>query len=162
MGQAIRHPAPLAFIPASHAPPRGGSLRSGIQTALFAALLVSGLALWLWPQDAIVVLTHLVGGLVLLVLLVPWLVRHLPVGLAHSQRRGFTLLSWVLLATFVLVLATGLAMAVPVLVWVAGIVWFWPREVSELLSFLHLWGSWAAGIGFVLHLGLRHWAWGQP
>ena len=162
MGQAIRHPAPLAFIPASHAPPRGGNLRSGIQTALFAVLFVSGLALWLWPQDAIVVLAHLAGGLVLLVLLVPWLVRHVPFGLAHSQRRGFTLLSWTLLATFVLVLATGLAMAVPVLVWVAGIVWFWPREVTELLSFLHLWGSWAAGIGFVLHLGLRHWAWGQP
>ena len=162
MGQAIRHPAPLAFIPASHAPPRGGSLRSGIQTALFAALLVSGLALWLWPQDAIVVLAHLVGGLVLLVLLVPWLVRHLPVGLAHSQRRGFTLLSWALLAAFVAVLATGAAMSVPVLAWIAGLVWFWPREVTELLSLLHLWGSWAAGIGFVLHLGLRHWAWGQP
>jgi len=81
----------------------------------------------------------------------------------HQPARGYRVaIDPVLLAAFVLVLATGLAMALPVLVWIAGIVWFWPREVTELLSLLHLWGSWAAGVGFVLHLGLRHWAWGQP
>ena len=98
----------------------------------------------------------------LLVLLVPWLVRHLPTGLAHSQRRGFTLLSWALLAAFVLVLATGVAMALPAGAWIAGIVWFGSREVSWTLSLLHLWGSWAAAAGLLLHLGLRHWAGGQP
>jgi len=67
-----------------------------------------------------------------------------------------------LLAAFVLVLATGVAMALPAGAWIAGIVWFWPREVTQALSFLHLWGSWAAAGGFILHLGLRHWAWGQP
>ncbi len=126
-------------------------------TAGFAALFVSGLFLWLWPDAGPVILTHSIAGLVVTVAMVPWLVRHVPRALCHAQRPGFTSLSWALLAVWVLLLVSGIAMAVPMLVWALGRVWFPAREITEALSLVHFWASWAAMAGLLLHLALRHW-----
>lgn len=136
----------------------GGSLRSGIHSALSSVLFVSGLWLWLWPEASLVMWLHLTAGLVLAAALGPWLLRHLPPGLAHSQRHLFTRTSWALLATWVALIGSGLVMALPGLMWLAGLVWFLPREITEALSLLHFWASWLAMAGLVLHLALRHWA----
>lgn len=139
---------------------RGGSLRSGLITALFSGLFVSGLFLWLWPQDSAVLWLHLLTGTGLMALLAPWLVRHIPAGLIKSKRTQFTQLSWGLLAVWLALIGSGLAMALPAVLWLAGLVWFPTREVSGVLSLVHFWGSWIAMGGLVLHLGLRHWVWG--
>lgn len=96
-------------------------------------------------------------GLALLALLGPWLVRHIPKGLDHSQRSGFTLLSWALLACWLALLASGLIMALPGILWLTGAVWFPERPVTEALSLIHFWSSWLAMGGLILHLTLRHW-----
>lgn len=139
--------------------PVGGTLRSGLQSAGYAALFASGLYLWLWPDASLILWLHLVLGLGLLALTSVWLVRHVPAGLAHSQRPVFTWLSWGLLAAFVIVMLSGAVMSLPALVWLSGSVWFPAREVTETLSLLHFWGSWIALPGLVLHLAMRHWAW---
>lgn len=135
----------------------GGSLRSAAQGAGFAALLVSGLALWLWPGQSLLLWPHVGGGAALLAALAPWVVRHLPAGLAASRRPGFTQTSLALLALWLALFLSGLAMAAPALLWFAGRVWFPAREVTEALALVHFWAAWPAAGGFVLHLGLRHW-----
>lgn len=154
-------PSPAASAPSraqpAPRPPRGGTLWSGLLTAGFAGLFVSGLFLWLWPGSALVTLAHVAAGLAVTVAMVPWLARHVPRAICHAQRPGFTAASWALLAVWVLLLLSGVAMAVPVLVWVAGPVWFPPREVTEALSLVHFWASWVAMAGLLLHLALRHW-----
>jgi hypothetical protein len=132
-----------------------------VQSAGFITLLLSGLQIWLGPGDGTVLWLHVVGGLVLLALLLPWVLRHVPRGLAHSQRTVFTQASWALLASYLIVFASGLVMALPALVWFAGPVWFLPRPVTGALSFVHFWASWLALGGLVLHLALRHWVWGR-
>ena len=149
-GAFVRHPA--------HA----GSHRSGAQTALFAALVVTGLWIWLRPGDGAVVLAHVAVGVGLTVLLAGWLWRHVPKGLAQSQRRAFTRMSWVLLASWLIVTVSGLALAVPALLWLAGLVWFPGAPVTQALSFVHLWVSFVAVAGLILHLGQRHWVWSRP
>jgi hypothetical protein len=136
-------------------------LRSGAQSAGFIALLLSGLQIWLRPGDGIVLWLHLAGGLMLLALLLPWVLRHIPRGLAHSQRTVFTQASWALLASYLIVIASGLVMALPALVWLIGPVWFLPRVATGALSFLHFWASWLTLGGLLLHLALRHWVWGR-
>lgn len=153
--QAIRG-GHAAMAPA-RARPQGGSLRSAAQSGLTAALFVTGLWLWLAPGAGMVLYAHLLGGLVLVAALVPWLVLHVPAALAKSRRRLFANLSWVLLAVWLVLMASGLAMAVPAATWLAGRVWFPDRLVTEALSLLHFWASWPAMAGLVLHLGMRHW-----
>jgi hypothetical protein len=151
-------PAPSRLAPARGlSRPRGGSLRSGAQSAAFAALFVSGLWLWLWPGAALVLWLHLAGGAVFAAALLPWLLRHVPRGLALSQRAVFTQGAWALLAIWLILLASGLVMALPVALWATGLVWFPPREVTEALSFAHFWSAWLAALGLVVHLGMRHW-----
>ena len=104
-GPAASHPAPTATPFPS---PRGGTWRSAAQSIAFAALFVTGLDLWLAGQQRLVLWAHVVIGLALLALLGPWLVRHIPKGLDHSQRSVFTLLSWALLACWLALLASGL------------------------------------------------------
>lgn len=157
-GPAASHPAPIAT---SFARPRGGTLRSAAQSLAFAALFVSGLDLWLVGQQRLVLWAHLLIGLGLLVFLVPWLIRHIPKALRQSQRRAFTNLSWALLACWTALLASGLAMAVPALLWLGGVIWFPERPVTETLSLVHFWSSWLAAGGLVLHLAMRHWVWGR-
>ncbi|MBW7921071.1 MAG: hypothetical protein H3C51_03115 [Rubellimicrobium sp.] len=137
--------------------PRGGTLFSGLLTAAFAGLFVSGLFLWLWPGAEPVILAHVIAGLAASVALVPWLWRHVPRAICHAQRPGFAAGSWALLAVWVLLLLSGVAMALPMLVWLAGPVWFPAREVTEALSLVHFWASWVAMAGLLLHLALRHW-----
>lgn len=157
-GQAIlSQPAPSHARTRSLRRPRGGTLRSGAQSALVSGLFVSGLWLWAQPQAEAVLWTHVAGGLVLIAALAPWLVGHVRNGLAKSGRRLFTHLSWALLALWVTLLASGLAMAAPALIWFAGRVWFPARAVTEALSLVHYWASWLALGGFILHLGMRHW-----
>ncbi len=158
---APSHLAP-AFAPVRSAfRPRAGSLRSGAQSAVFAALFVSGLWLWLWPGAVLVLWLHLAGGVAFAAALLPWLLRHLPHGLALSQRTAFTQSAWALLATWLILLVSGIVMALPVVLWAVGLVWFPPREVTEALSFAHYWSAWLAALGFVVHLGMRHWVWRQ-
>lgn len=141
--------------------PRGGSLRSGAQSGLSAMLLVTGFWLWLRPGVGPVLWLHLVGGAGLAGSILPWLCHHVPRGLALSRRRSFTLTSWALLAGWLVLILSGLAMALPAALWLAGQVWFPPRAVTEALSFVHFWAAWIALAGLVLHLGMRHWAWGR-
>lgn len=145
----------------------GGTLRSGAQSGLIAALFVSGLWLWLAPGSGagsgsgavsgLVLYAHLAGGLVLVAALAPWLAAHVPAALAKSRRRLFSSLSWALLSVWLVLAVTGLAMAVPAAIWLTGRVWFPDRSVTEALSLLHFWASWPAMAGLVLHLGMRHW-----
>lgn len=157
MGHAASQPV-TAFAPArSFSRPRGGSLRSGAQSGLSAALFVSGLWLWLSPGAGAVLWFHLAGGAVLAAALLPWITAHVRRGLARSERRAFTLVSWALLAAWLVLLVSGLAMALPAALWFAGAVWFPPREVTGVLSFAHYWSAWPALAGLVLHLWMRHW-----
>lgn len=160
MGHTASHAGFPVEASRSPARPRGGSRRSGVITALTSALFVSGLFLWLWPQDSAALWLHLLGGVLLLALLGPWLLQHVSAGLGKSQRRRFTQLSWALLAVWVALVGTGLAMAIPAALYFAGLVWFPTREISELMSLVHFWASWIGIVGLVLHLGLRHWVWG--
>ncbi len=150
-GPAASHPAPIA---PAFARPRGGTLRSGVQSLAFAALFASGLDLWLAGQQRLVLWAHLLVGLALLA---PWLARHIPKALRQSRRRAFTNLSWALLAVWVALIGSGLAMAVPALLWLGGLIWFPERPVTELLSLIHFWSSWLAAAGLVMHLAMRHW-----
>lgn len=136
---------------------RGGSLRSGVHSAIIAVLFVSGLWLWLDPRSSIVLWLHVMAGIALTVTLAPWLWRHVLEGLAKSERRGFTQFSWMLLTVWILLLTSGLAMAVPAALWFAGRVWFPENEVSHALSLVHFWSSWLAAAGLGLHLAMRHW-----
>ncbi len=136
---------------------RGGTLWSGVLSAGFAGLFVSGLFLWLWPGAQLVIFLHVIAGLVATVALVPWLARHVPRAICHAQRPGFATGSWGLLAIWVVLLGSGLGMAVPMLVWLAGLVWFPAREITEALSLVHFWSSWLGMGGLLLHLAVRHW-----
>ena len=155
-GSAASHPAP-AFVAVPAPRPRGGTLRSGLQSLGFAALFVSGLDLWLSGQKRLILWAHVLIGLGLLVTLAGWLIRHVPSGLDHSQRRSFTNLSWALLACWLALLISGLAMALPGLFWLSGFVWFPERPLTEALSLVHFWSSWPAMGGLILHLTMRHW-----
>ena len=160
MGQAASHPA-YSFITARSTPhQRGGSRRTGLITALFSGLFVSGLFLWLWPQDSAVLWLHLLGGVGLLAMLGPWIARHVRGGLIKSKRPRFTQLSWALLAVWLGLILSGITMALPALFWAFGFVFFPAREVSDTLSLVHFWASWIGMAGLILHLGLRHWVWG--
>jgi hypothetical protein len=140
----------------------GGRWVSGLISALFAALLASGLVLEWGPEGgdltrSALVLAHLAGGLGFVLIFAPWALRHARHAPAESQRRLFSLLGWALLAKYVVVLATGLLMTLPPALWLAGQVWFWPMAATRVLAFLHLWLSLAAIVGLALHLMLRHW-----
>lgn len=140
----------------------GGTRVSGILSALFAALLTSGLVLEWGPEGgalsrSALVLAHVAGGFGFALIFAPWALRHARQAPAKSQRPLFSLLGWALLAKYVTVLATGLMMTLPPALWLAGQVWFWPTEATRVLAFLHLWLSLAAAVGLALHLTLRHW-----
>lgn len=147
---------------ARHEYGRGGSLRSGLHSAIIAGLFASGIYLWLAPSSPIVLWTHVGLGLALVATLVPWLLRHVPTGLRMSSRTGFTVLSWALLADMVLVVLTGLTMSLPGLLWLAGKLWLPARELTETLSLLHFWGAWPILPVLILHLAMRHWGWVRP
>ena len=156
MEQAASQP-PMPIMSTGFPRPRGGSRRSAAQSAVIAALFVTGLYLWLRPQDTLVLWLHIVGGVALAAALAPWLACHVPAGLAHSERVAFTLSSWVLLGSWLVLLGSGLAMAAPAALWLAGRVWFPPRAATEAFSFVHFWISWLAMAGLILHLAMRHW-----
>lgn len=152
VSQASTHPARAA-----HRRPRGGSLRSAVLTAGFAGLFVSGLYLWLRPSAVPVIVAHAAGGIVVTMLLVPWLLRHVPRMICHAQRPAFTWTSWTLLALWAALILSGLVMTAPAALWLVGLVWFPAREWIEGLSLVHFWSSWAAMAGLALHLAMRHW-----
>ncbi|MEO9299906.1 hypothetical protein [Devosia alba] len=89
--------------------------------------------------------------------LAPWLIRHIRAALAKSQRRLFTQMSWGLLAVWVALIFSGLAMSAPALFWWVGRLWFPAGEISAALSLVHFWTAWIAVAGLILHLGIRHW-----
>lgn len=153
-GPATSHPALAA---ASFPRPRGGTWRSASQSIACAALFVTGLDLWLSGPQRLVLWAHVLIGLALLVMLTPWLIRHTPSGLGHSQRRSFTNLSWALLACWLALMISGLVMSLPGMLWLTGVVWFPERPVTEALSQVHFWSSWLAMRGLILHLTTRHW-----
>ena len=138
--------------------------RSSALTFGFSALLVSGLYLEFFAQDnwnagALVLITHLLVGLAFVALLLFWIIGHVRRGLVLSERRSFTWLSWGLLTKYLLVIGTGLLMAVPPGLYLFGKIWFWSFEATYVLTFIHLWVGIAAALGMVEHLGMRHWRW---
>lgn len=157
MEQAINPPA---LAPRSFPRIAGGSTRSFAQSLLIAGLFISGLSIWLNPSQAPVLWAHLAAGGALVAMLAPWLWRHVGKGLGQSPRRAFRQSAWALLALWIGLIGSGLAMALPAVLWLGGRVWFPAREVGELLSWLHFWSSWPAMAGLILHLAQRHWLWG--
>ena len=146
-----------------YGPRRAGIRRALALSLLFAILVGTGLHLeflagWNWNAGQAVLLAHLAAGLVFTALFLVWIGGHVARGLPKSQRPLFTVLGWLLLAKFALVIGTGLLMALPVAVYLGGRVWFWSFEATHRLTFLHLWVSCAAAAGFIAHLAMRHWA----
>ncbi len=160
-----RHSLTTPLVESSHRktmPHRGGSVYSATLTATFTLLLCSGLYLEFfaashWHAGKPILILHLLGGVLFTLALTPWLVSHVRSGPVRSQRRRFTLLGWLLLGNYLLVIATGLLMALPAALYLLGHIWFWRFETTHLLTFLHLWLSIAAGMGLAFHLNLRHW-----
>ncbi|WP_336084048.1 hypothetical protein [Thalassospira sp. CH_XMU1448-2] len=136
--------------------------RMQVLTYLFALLLGTGLYLEFfaghnWNAGETVLLFHLFVGLIFTVLFLVWIASHIKQGLATSQRKIFTGLSWLMIAKYILIIATGWLMVVPPAIYLTGKIWFWQFETTYLLTFVHLWGALTAIIGLVVHLGLRHW-----
>ncbi|WP_145926069.1 DUF4405 domain-containing protein [Shinella sp. HZN7] len=145
-----------------YGPKRPGIRRALALSLLFVALVCTGLYLEFlagrnWNAGEAVLLVHLALGLIFTALFLSWIGGHVLRGLPRSQRPAFSVLSWLLLAKFVLVVVTGLMMTLPTVVYLAGGLWFWSFEATHVLTFLHLWASLAAAAGFLVHLGMRHW-----
>ena len=158
----LPEPACRRFV-LEYGPKRPGIRRALVLSLLFALLFGTGLHLEFlaarnWNAGEVGLLAHLAVGLVFVALFVSWIGGHVARGLPRSQRPVFTGLSWLLLVKFVLVLVTGLMMALPTALHLAGRLWFWSFEATHVLTFLHLWGSFVAAIGFLAHLAMRHWA----
>lgn len=146
-----------------YGPSRPGLRRALFLSLAFALLLATGLYLEFlatqnWNAGEPVLVLHIVLGLAFTGVFLSWITAHVLRGLPKSRRPGFTWLSWLLLATYALVLASGLLMIVPVAVRLSGGLWFWRFEATYLLTFLHLWAAIAAAVGLIVHLVLRHWA----
>lgn len=129
---------------------------------LFGLLFLTGLILEFvagrnWNSGLVVLLIHVGGGLLFTGLFLFWIPGHCRHGLARSQRAVFTWLSWLLLAKYLVLIVSGLMLVTPGAAYIAGVIWFWSFETTFLLTDLHLWASFAAVLGLLLHLGLRHW-----
>jgi hypothetical protein len=145
-----------------YGPKRPGRRRAMLLSLLFAILLGTGLHLEFlaarnWNSGEIVLWAHIVVGLGFLVAFLPWIGRHVARGLDHSQRPFFVWISWLLLATYVVLIVTGLMMVLPTAIFLGGGIWLWRFETTAILTFLHLWSAFAAAAGLLLHLALRHW-----
>lgn len=159
--ESLPKPACRRFV-LEYGPKRPGVRRALVLSLLFAALLGTGLHLEFlagrnWNAGEAILLAHLAAGLIFTALFLSWIGGHVVLGLPRSERPAFTALAWFLLAKFALVVLTGLMMALPTAVYLAGKVWFWSFEATSILTFLHLWGSFAASAGLVAHLAMRHW-----
>ena len=160
--QTLPEPACRRFV-LEYGPKRAGSRRALALSLLFFLLFGTGLHLEFlagrnWNAGEAILLAHLAVGLLFSALFLSWVGGHVVRSLPRSGRPVFTVLSWLLLVKFVLVTATGLLMALPVAVYLGGGVWFWSFEATHRLTFLHLWGSFAAVAGLLAHLAMRHWA----
>lgn len=136
--------------------------RASLLTIMFATLLGTGvylefLASWNWNAGEAILLLHIALGLVFTTVFLSWIGSHVLHGLPKSRRHAFTWLSWLLLATYLVVVLTGLMMVIPSVVFLADQIWFWRFETTHVLTLLHLWGALAAAAGLVAHLYLRHW-----
>lgn len=159
--ETLPEPACRRFV-LEYGPQRAGVRRALALSLLFAALFGTGLYLeflagWNWTAGEAVLVAHLLGGLAFTALFLSFIGGHVARGLPRSERLLFSALSWLLLAKFILVVATGLLMALPTAIYLAGGLWFWSFEATHRLTFLHLWGSFAAVAGFLGHLTMRHW-----
>ncbi|PPJ49069.1 hypothetical protein C0075_00315 [Rhizobium sp. KAs_5_22] len=143
-------------------PSRLAVRRTSLLTILFAVLLGTGtyiefLAARNWNAGETVLVLHIVLGLVGVAMFASWIGPHVLHGLPKSQRPLFTWLSWLLLASYLLVFGTGLVMIIPLASYLAGRVWFFQFDTTGVLTFLHLWSAFAAASGLFLHLLLQHW-----
>ena len=150
-----------------YGPKRAGLRRAMLLSVIFAILFCTGvhlefLAARSWNSGEAVLWTHIVAGLGFLGLFLSWIGQHVMRGLDHSQRPLFVWLSWLLLGTYVILMVTGLLMVLPTAAFLSGGIWFWHFETTAILTFLHLWGAFAAAAGLLLHLALRHWRLGAP
>jgi hypothetical protein len=148
--------------PALHGAGRAGRWRAVVLSAGFAVLFGTGLHLELfapynWRAGELVLWCHVGLGILFTCVFAGWIGSHVGRNLAHAQRTLFSWSSWLLLADYVVVLATGLAMVLPTSLYLGGHVWFWRFETTGILTFLHLWSAVAAVPGLLLHLALRHW-----
>lgn len=159
--KTLPEPACRRFV-LEYGPKRPGIRGALALSLLFAVLLGTGLHLEFlaarnWNAGEAVLLAHLLVGLIFTALFLSWIGGHLVRGLPRSQRPVFTGLSWLLLAKFALIVITGLMMALPTAVYLAGGIWFWSFQATHVQTFLHLWTSLAAAAGLLAHLAMRHW-----
>lgn len=136
--------------------------RTSLLTILFAVLLGTGiyiefLAARNWNAGEAVLVLHIVLGLVCVAVFASWIGPHVLHGLPKSQRPLFAWLSWLLLASYLLVLGTGLAMIIPLASFLSGRIWFFQFDTTHELTFLHLGSALLAAAGIFSHLLLRHW-----
>lgn len=145
-----------------HGAARPGRGRAIVLSAGFAILFATGLHLELfatynWRAGELVLWCHIGLGLVFTAFFANWIGSHVGRNLAVARQSLFFWSSWLLLADYVAVLATGLAIVLPTALYLGGHVWFWRFETTSILTFLHLWGAVAAAPGLLVHLALRHW-----
>jgi len=136
--------------------------RSSLLSVAFAIVLGTGLYLEFladgnWNAGKVVLVGHIVLGLGFTVVFVSWIGAHVRKGLRNASRRAFRRLSWLLLALYVLLVATGLLMVLPSTLYLGDVLWFWRFETTGLLTFVHLWGALAATAALFAHLAMRHW-----
>lgn len=154
-------PACRQFV-LEYRPARPRIRRAALLSVAFAVLLGTGLYLEFlaegnWNAGEAVLVAHVVVGLAFTAVFASWIGGHVMKGLRTGKRRAFQALSWLLLALYILVLATGLLMLLPALIYLGGGLWFWRFETTGLLTFMHLWASLAATAGLFVHLAMRHW-----
>lgn len=145
-----------------YGPKRPGLCRAILLSLLLAILFSTGLHLEFlaarnWNAGEVVLWGHIAASLGFLGVFLSWVGPHVLRGLDRSQRPLFLWLSWLLLGTYVALIVTGLMMVLPIAVFLGGGIWLWRFETTGILTFLHLWGGFAAAAGLLLHLALRHW-----
>lgn len=148
--------------PARFGAGRPGRRRGVVLSAAFAILFATGLhleffAAYNWRAGVLVLWCHIGLGILFTAFFAGWIGSHVGGNLAHAQRPLFSWSSWLLLADYVIVLATGLSMILPTALYLGGHIWFWRFETTGTLTFLHLWSAVAAAPGLLVHLALRHW-----
>jgi hypothetical protein len=148
--------------PALYGAGRAGRWRTVVLSAAFATLFGTGLhleffAAYNWRAGELVLWCHIGLGMLFTGFFANWIGSHVSRNLAHVQRSLFSWSSWLLLADYVVVLVTGLAMVLPTALYLGGHVWYWRFETTGILTFLHLWSAVATAPALLVHLALRHW-----
>lgn len=131
-------------------------------TASLGISLATGLHLYFfapfnWNAGQIVLGVHLAAGLLATALFVAWQIEHMTKGLRLARSRAFLVVSWLYFALYVVLLTSGVAIAAPFLLYLAGFVWFYKFETTDLIAKLHLYLAVTTTVCFFAHLLMPHW-----